>query len=369
MPPARAARKGSSAGQNRLHQQEQRRPGHAAERRPARRVPEGGPRAPAEQGDDARIDERIHRVGGGEHGAHDAVGHEVDAEVGLAQLRRRRRRQGQRVGRPGDRHRQHLPAEAQARPHRGAVEQARAGADLGEVGGQPAPAEQGEQRRGGELEDHEGEHAVSRTPSRRRSAPRRPPTSTRDQRLSCCVACRYQVAGQPKAQASAAMATASPSGGAAPGAAQPMATKASTTAGSERASRALNTCWARRQRATGSAATASRVAAARKPPSTRVASRPAQTRMKPSRPNSAAPMRVATSGSTTQRQRQPHRRRRVDLRQRGQQPRRMGNSRVRGRPHSSCLTTRRAVLSTRCRKVGRPCAAKYSSTACRAPCQ
>ena len=198
MPPARAARKGSIAGQNRLHQQEQRRPGHAAERRPAGRVPEGGARAPAEQGDDARIDQRIHRVGGGEHGADDAVGHEVDAEVGLAQLRRRGRRQGQRVGGPGDRDRQHLPAEAKAGPQGGAVEQRRARANLGEVGDQPAPAEHGEQRRGGELEERRRRARWSRTPSRRRSAPHRPPTSTRDQRLSCCVACRYQVAGQPK---------------------------------------------------------------------------------------------------------------------------------------------------------------------------
>ena len=217
-------------------------------------------------------------------------------------------------------------------------------ANLGEVGDQPAPAEHGEQRRGGELEDDEGEHAASRTPSRRRSARHRPPTSTRDQRLSCCVACRYQVAGQPRTQASAAIATASPSGGAAPGAAQPTATKASSTAGSESARRALNTCWARRQRAAGSAATASRVAAARKPPSTRVASRPGPDE------DEAEPAELGRADARgherqhQQRQRQPHRRRRVDLRQGGQQPRRGRDSRVRRRLHApSCLTTSRAV--------------------------
>ena len=345
MPPARAARNGSSAGQNELHEQEQRRPGDAAERRPARRVPEGGARALAEQGDDARIDERIHRVGGGEHGADDPVGHEVDAEVGLAQLRRRGRRQA-----PASRRRRRsTPAASASRaagPGRsgGAVEQARALARP-RRGRRPASASRARRaaprRRAG---GRRTRARCARTPSRRRSAPRRPPTSTRDQRLSCCVACRYQVAGQPRAQASAAMANASPSGGAAPGAAQPTATKASSTAGSESASRALNTCWARRQRAAGSAATASRVAAARKPPSTRVASSPAQTRMKPSRPNSSAPMRVATSGSTTQRQRQPHRRRRVDLRQARSAASAGWDSRVRRRLHApSCLTTRRAV--------------------------
>jgi hypothetical protein len=45
--------------------------------------------------------------------------------------------------------------------------------------------------------------------------------------------------------------------------------------------------------------TASRVAAARKPPSTIMASSPDHTRMKPSCPNASGPTREATSGSTT----------------------------------------------------------------------
>jgi hypothetical protein len=115
------------------------------------------------------------------------------------------------------------------------------------------------------------------------------------------------------------------------------ATIESSTAGTHSTQRAVNTCCAICQRRGASAVTASRVAAARKPPSTIIDSRLAHTSTKLRRPNSCAPMREAISGSTSKGSSKPHRRRGVHRRQRVQQPRR------RCRHEPVCFTTSRAV--------------------------
>ena len=160
MLPARACDVRLEPGPEHLHGRERKRAGHDAERRPARRVPERGARAAREQGDDARIDDRVHRIGRGEHRAHEPVGHVVGAQLGPAQAGRGGGRQGERIGRAGQRHRQHLPAEPQPRAQRRPLEQRCAPTLRRQIGEQPAPAEHGKQGRGGELQHDEGEHAA-----------------------------------------------------------------------------------------------------------------------------------------------------------------------------------------------------------------
>ncbi len=138
---------------------------HAAQR-PARGVAQRGAGAAREQRDDARIDHREHRIGGGEHGAHDAVGHEIQAELGLCHLHRCGGRQRERIGGAGDRHRHHRPAEPQAGGELVRSPQLRsAGVRLGQVAPQPPPAEQRQRRRRAQLEGDVGEHAVGERPA------------------------------------------------------------------------------------------------------------------------------------------------------------------------------------------------------------
>ncbi len=325
-----------------LHGREGERAGDAARRRPARRVPERGAAAAPEQGDDARIDDRVHRIGRGEHGAHQPVGHEVDAELGPAQLRRRGRRQRERIGRAGHRHRQHPEAEAQSRPQLGARIERDPGRRRGEIGAHPAPAEQRKQRRGDELQDDEGDDAAREHEA---GDDHRRVDDDLDPRPAVELLRRLQVPRRRPAEGAGERGD-----GERIGERMGVVGRAPLHRGEGEHDRRQREHGARGEDLLRQAAPAGGVGADREP-RRRGEEAALDQRRQQAGPDEdeAEPAELARADARRDqrqdddRQHQPHRRGRVDLRQRGEQARRR-----RGRRHArlhapSCLTTRRAV--------------------------